>query len=239
MTATSRAGPRPPGSARRLPHRSSRWRRTSSVAASGTLTCALPGLPVAQGDLVGLGDVVGLDGSQSLAQAFARLPQQLEGVGGGALRGGALRISPVFLDEMGLQGCGDFVGCLQRVVDGPVPCCVVNHVASIARQRASGGARTYRPGASCRYPARTIGGGGRADLDSKTSAAAGYVGPWPLSPWPWPSRPGRLTPPMPPAPAPSPAGPLPHRAGSGRPAATSSRPDLGAARPRTLAPWSR
>ena len=107
--------------------------------ASGTLTCALPGLPVAQGDFVGLGDVVGLDGPQSQAQAFASLPQQLEGVGGGALRGGALRISPVFLDEVGLQGCGDFIGRLQRVVDGPVPCCVVNHVASIARQRASGG----------------------------------------------------------------------------------------------------
>jgi hypothetical protein len=106
---------------------------------AGPLTCALPGLPVAQGDLVGLGDEVGLDGSQSLAQAFASLPQQREGVGGGALRGGALQISPVFLDEVGLQGCGDFVGRLQRMVDGPVSCCVVNHMASIARQRASGG----------------------------------------------------------------------------------------------------
>ena len=114
------------------------WHCTAVSAASGTSTCALPTLLVAQGDLVGLGDVVGLDGSQSLAQAFASLPQQLEGVGGGALWGGALRISPVFLDEVGLQGCGDFVGRLQRVVDGPVPCCVVNHVASIARQGASG-----------------------------------------------------------------------------------------------------
>jgi hypothetical protein len=32
---------------------------------------------IAQGDLVGLGDVVGLDGSQPLAQALAGLPQQL------------------------------------------------------------------------------------------------------------------------------------------------------------------
>jgi hypothetical protein len=32
-----------------------------------------------------------------------------------------------------LKGCGDFVGRLQRVVDGPVPCGVVNHVASIPR----------------------------------------------------------------------------------------------------------
>jgi hypothetical protein len=67
---------------------------------------------VAQGDLVGLGDVVGLDGPQSLAKAFASLAQQLEGVGGRALWGGALRISPVFFDEVGLQGCGDFVGRL-------------------------------------------------------------------------------------------------------------------------------
>jgi hypothetical protein len=39
----------------------------SLLPRTGTLTCALPGLLVAQGDLVGLGDVVGLDGSQSLA----------------------------------------------------------------------------------------------------------------------------------------------------------------------------
>ena len=38
------------------------------------------------------------------AQVLASLPQQLEGVGGGALWGGVLRISPVFLDEVGLQG---------------------------------------------------------------------------------------------------------------------------------------
>ncbi len=107
-------------------------------AACRPLACVLPGLPVAQGDIVGLGDVVGLDGSEPQAQALASLPQQLEGVGGGALRGGALRISPVFLDEVGLQGCGDFVGRLQRVVDSPVPCSVVNHGASIAPLRASG-----------------------------------------------------------------------------------------------------
>jgi hypothetical protein len=90
-------------------------------------------LSVTQGDLVGLGDVVGFDGSQPPAQVLASLPQQLEGVGGGALWGSVLRISPVFLDEVGLQGCGDFVGRLQRVVDGPVPCSVVNHGASITR----------------------------------------------------------------------------------------------------------
>src|SRR3954454_7715687 len=76
---------------------------TSCHAACRTLAHALL---VAQGDLVGLGDVVGLDGPESCAQALAGLPQQLEGVGGGASRGGTLRTSPVFLDEVGLQGCG-------------------------------------------------------------------------------------------------------------------------------------
>src|SRR6266566_2341552 len=90
------------------------------------------GLVVAQGDLVGLGDAAGVDGSQSVPQALARLPQELEGVGGGARRGGALRISSVFFDKVGLQGGGNLVGRLQRVVDGPVSCCVVNHRASMA-----------------------------------------------------------------------------------------------------------
>src|SRR6266576_2158819 len=116
-----------------------------SSAACRTLACALPGTLVAQGDLVRLGDVVGLDGPESCAQALASLPQQLEGVGGGALRGGTLRISPVFLDEVGLQGCGDFVGRLQRVVDGPIPCSVVNHRVSIAPPRVSGSPGTHPP----------------------------------------------------------------------------------------------
>jgi hypothetical protein len=30
-----------------------------------------------------------------------------------------------------LKGRGDFVGCLQRLVDGTIPCSVVNHVPSI------------------------------------------------------------------------------------------------------------
>jgi hypothetical protein len=58
---------------------------TRSSAACRALTCVLPGMLVAQGDLVGLGDVVGLDGLESCAHALAGLPQQLEGVGGGAL----------------------------------------------------------------------------------------------------------------------------------------------------------
>src|SRR6185437_7267034 len=87
----------------------------------------LPGLRIAQGDLVGLGDAVCLDRSQSLSQTLPSLPQQLEGVAGRALRGGALRIGAVFLDEVSLECCRDFVGRLQCLVDGSVPCSVVNH----------------------------------------------------------------------------------------------------------------
>jgi hypothetical protein len=68
-----------------------------------------------------------------LAEAFAGLPQELEGVGGGIVGGGAIGISPMLLDEVSLQGSGDFVGRLQRVVDGPVPCGVVNHAVNISR----------------------------------------------------------------------------------------------------------
>ena len=72
---------------------------------------------VAQGDLVGLGNVTGLDGPQPFTQSFAGLPQELERVGSGALRSGAIRISPVLLDEVCLRvPDSDFVGCLQRVV---------------------------------------------------------------------------------------------------------------------------
>lgn len=49
-------------------------RHPTVPAACRTLTCALPGVLVAQGDLVGLGDVVGLDGPESCAQALAGLP---------------------------------------------------------------------------------------------------------------------------------------------------------------------
>jgi hypothetical protein len=105
---------------------------------SGGQAWPVPGLPelwVAQGDHVGLGDIVGLDSPQSGTEAPAGLPEELEGVGGGVLRSGAIGISPVLLDEMGLQGGSDFVGCLQRVVDSPVPCGVVNHTASILAAR--------------------------------------------------------------------------------------------------------
>jgi hypothetical protein len=96
------------------------------------------GSSVAQGDLVGLGDLIGFHCPQPLAEALASLPQQPERVSGSALRGGTLRIGPMFLDEMGLQGCRNFVGSLQSLIDGPVPCGVVNHETSIAYQRRPG-----------------------------------------------------------------------------------------------------
>jgi hypothetical protein len=72
-----------------------------------TLACALPGMLVAQGDLVGLGDVVGLDGPQSRAQALAGLPQQLEGVGEGArLVSYLVRLSDTLLIAMFLVSSG-------------------------------------------------------------------------------------------------------------------------------------
>jgi hypothetical protein len=49
---------------------------------------------------------------------------------------------------VGLQGCGDFVGRLQRVVDGPIPCSVVNHRVSIAPPRPSGVLELTGPAAS-------------------------------------------------------------------------------------------
>src|SRR6202012_4806583 len=52
------------------------WRR------AGRQLVRMLGLLVAQGDLVGLRDVVCLDGPQSLTQALASLPKQLGGVAG-------------------------------------------------------------------------------------------------------------------------------------------------------------
>jgi hypothetical protein len=49
---------------------------------------------------------------------------------------------------VGLQGCGDFVGRLQRVVDGPIPCSVVTHGAQYrasARFRSPGNSLARRP----------------------------------------------------------------------------------------------
>jgi hypothetical protein len=86
---------------------------------------------VPQRDLVRWGDGVGLNGSESFAKALASLTQEPERVGGRTPWGSALRVGPVLLDEMGLKGRGDFIGCLKRMVDGPVPSSVVNHAANV------------------------------------------------------------------------------------------------------------
>jgi len=121
---------------------------------------------VAEGDLVELGDGVGLDRSQSLAEALASLPQELKRVRGRTLGSGAIRISPVLFYEVGLQGRSDLVGCLQRVVDGPVPRGVVNHMASIPSQPLDAG----RQGAhsdECSYSAGIL-----ADQNFRSRAVA-------------------------------------------------------------------
>jgi hypothetical protein len=100
---------------------------------AGCLTRTVWDLSAGPGDPVGLRDAIGLDGPESFPEVLASLPQQLERVAGTARRSRALRISSVFLNEVSLECCGDFVRRLQRVVDGPVPCSVVNHVASIAQ----------------------------------------------------------------------------------------------------------
>ena len=104
---------------------------------------------VAQGDLVRPGDVTGLNSPQPFTQSFASLPQELQRVAGGALRSGAIRISPVLLDEVCLKRRSDFVSCLQRLVDSPVPCGVVNHAASITRTCFAMQRRGMHPG---KYP---------------------------------------------------------------------------------------
>jgi hypothetical protein len=60
----------------------------------------LAGSWVAQRDPVRFGHVARLDGSQSLAETLASLPQELKRVGKGALRSGALRISLVLFDQV-------------------------------------------------------------------------------------------------------------------------------------------
>ena len=95
------------------------------------------GSGVASRDLVALGDTVGFDSSQSFTQALTGLPQELERVGGRALRGSPIQVSAVLLDQVRLKRRGDFVGRLQRVIDGPVPCGVVNpiHIFAAASRR--------------------------------------------------------------------------------------------------------
>jgi hypothetical protein len=73
--------------------------------------------------------------SQSLAKPLASLPQELKRVGEGAVRSGALWISLVLFDQVCLKGRSDFVGRLERLIDGPLPRDVVHHAAIIPRGR--------------------------------------------------------------------------------------------------------
>jgi hypothetical protein len=74
-------------------------------------------------------------GPQSLAQTLTSLPQELQRVGEGALRSGALQISLVLFDPVCLKGRSDLVGHLERLIDGPFPSDVVHHAAIIPRAR--------------------------------------------------------------------------------------------------------
>ncbi len=76
-----------------------------------------------------------LDGSQSLAETLASLPQELKRVGKGALRSGALRISLVLFDQVCLKSRSDFIGRHERLINGPFPRDVVHHAAIIPRGR--------------------------------------------------------------------------------------------------------
>jgi hypothetical protein len=95
----------------------------------------LAGSWVAQRDLTRLADAASLDGSQSLAETLAGLPQELQRVGKGALRSGALRISLVLFDQVCLKGRSDFIGRHERLINGPFPRDVVHHAAIIPRGR--------------------------------------------------------------------------------------------------------
>jgi hypothetical protein len=122
---------------------SSRFRaEMSASAADRDVGVWLSGPLAAQGDVVGFGDGVGLDGSEAVAKALAGLPQQVERVGGRTPRSSALWGGPVLLDEVRLKGRSDFIGCLERLVDGLVPRSVVNHAANVNTRR---GARVAGP----------------------------------------------------------------------------------------------
>jgi len=43
----------------------------------------------------------------------------------------------MLFDQVRLKGCSDFIGCLQRLIDGPIPRCVVNHADKYGRQAKS------------------------------------------------------------------------------------------------------
>ena len=61
----------------------------------------------------------------------SRACRELKRAGEGTRRSGALQISPVFLDQVCLKSRSDFVGRLERLIDGPFPRDVVHHAAII------------------------------------------------------------------------------------------------------------
>lgn len=89
----------------------------------------------AQGDLAGFGAGVGLDGSEPVAEALASLPEQIERVCRGTPRSRAVWVGSVLLDEVRLKGRGDFIGCLERLVDCLVLSGVVGHAANANTRR--------------------------------------------------------------------------------------------------------
>jgi len=124
------------GTAPAIPHRL----RDEAPSAVGKWLAdgAIARLLIAQRDLVRLGDVVGLDRSESLAEPLAGLAQELERVSGWTPGSCPLRLCPVFLDQMCQKGCSDFIGSLQRLIDGSLPRDIFNHAASIPCFRMDG-----------------------------------------------------------------------------------------------------
>src|SRR5437763_16483836 len=89
--------------------------------------CGSLGSTVAQGDLVRLGDVVGLDCGESFAQTLASRPQELERAGGGAQGSGAGRIGPEVMKEVWQHDRRALVGGLGAAVESPHPRGPVTH----------------------------------------------------------------------------------------------------------------
>ena len=72
-------------------------------------------------------DIAGFDAPQSLAQPFAGMPQQLEGIGRRIRADTGIEVRAVFFDQMGLQGRGYFVRRLQSLADRLLALVVICH----------------------------------------------------------------------------------------------------------------
>ena len=96
--------------------------------------------------MVGFGDDVRLDGSESMAKALASLPQEIERVGGGTPRSSALWIGPMLFDEMRLKSSSDFIGSLKGMVDSLVAGSVVNHAGNVSTRTTPASSVTWLTG---------------------------------------------------------------------------------------------